>query len=42
MDHQRSGHARGFGDAAKPDVEPVLPPLFDRGVADPGDGRSIV
>ncbi len=42
MDHQRGGHARGLGDAPEPDVEPVFPPLFDRGVADPGDGGSIV
>jgi hypothetical protein len=42
MDHQRGGHARRLGDAPKPDVEAVLTPLVDRGVADPGDGRSIV
>ena len=28
--------------APQPDVEPVLAQLFDRGVADPGDGGQIV
>ena len=42
VDHQCGGHACGLGDAPKPDVEPLLTPLVDGGVADPGDGRSIV
>jgi hypothetical protein len=42
MDHQRGGHTCSLGDAPKPDVEPLLTPLLDRGIADPGDGRSIV
>jgi hypothetical protein len=42
VDHQRGGHACGLGDAPKTDIEPVLAPLVDRGIADPGYGRSIV
>ena len=42
VDHQRGGHACGLGDGPQPDVEPVLAPQVDCGIADPGDGRSIV
>jgi hypothetical protein len=42
MDNQRGGDSGGLGDAPKSDVEPLFTPLLDRGIADPGDGRSIV
>ena len=42
VDHQGGADAGGLGDSAQTDVEAVLAVLLDRGIADPGDGRSII